>query len=168
MQPFAPWRGSRDNCLLRQQFHFPLLLNKYVQYFIYIRLFTFCQFQCVASHQYNCQNTVCGWFVLGMRTYCPWTLSSRKERCVTKWKYWIRRGQRFSFVPRLGQESGGEHDIFLNSFFFSEIQVLCQARAWMKHLKDSYLRGLLKAGNSLFLELKWHYDAKDIRVNRIK
>ena len=38
----------------------------------------------------------------------------------------------------------------------------------MKHLKDSFLRGLLKAGNSLFLELKWHYDAKDIRVNRIK
>ena len=82
-------------------------------------------------------------------------------------KAWIRRGQRFSFVSRLGQESGGEHDIFRNSFFFSKIQVLCQARAWMKHLKDSFLRGLLKAGNSLFLELKWHYDAKDIRVNRI-
>ena len=130
---------------------------------LFICYFTFCQLQCVASHRYNCHNVVSGWFVLGMRT-----LSSRKDRCVTKWKAWIRRGQRFSFVPRLGQESGGEHDIFLNSFFFPKIQVLCQARAWMKHLKDSFLRGLLKAGNSLFLELKWHYDAKDIRVNRIK
>ena len=57
---------------------------------------------------------------------------------------------------------------FVIASFFSKIQVLCQARTWMKHLKDSFLRGLLKAGNSLFLELKWHYDAKDIRVNRIK
>ena len=101
---------------------FPLLLNEYVQYFIYIRYFTFCQLQCVASHQYNCQNTVCGWFVLGMRTYCSWTLSFRKERCVTKWKSWIRRGQRFSFVPLLGHEGcggGGREGKNMTSFLIA-------------------------------------------------
>ena len=167
------WLTISCACRFINANRFPLLLNEYVQYFTYTRHFTFCQLQCVTSHQYNCQNAVCGWFVLGMRTHCPWNFSSRKERCVTKWKSCIRRGQRFSFVPLLGHETKGErggeeHDSFLNSVLFSEIQVLCHARAWMKQLKDSLSRGLLKARNSLFLELKWHYDAKDIRVNRIK
>ena len=154
MQPFAPWRGSRDNCLLRQQFHFPLLLNKYVQYFIYIRHFTFCQLQCVASHQYNCQNTVSGWFVLGMRTYCPWTLSSRTERFVTKWKSWIRRGQRFSFVPRLGQESGGEHDIFLNSFFFFRNTSSMPSASMDETLKGQLLKRTIKSWKLSFFRIK--------------